>query len=243
MMLANHIQYTPKQNRQQTIAELRGRIQAYQQRRQFSPVLLSTGCDALDALFPCRGVRQGSLVEWVEDGVAAGAGTLSLAAGRRFSTAERPTILVDFQRQIYPLALSALGFDLPSLIVVRPRCEQEALWACEQSLRSKAVALVWARIDSLGAVAFRRLQLAAERSGAVGFLVRSVTVLKEPSWADVRLLVTPRPARAESSRFRVTVAYSRGRSVRATADIEIDALRGEIREIAKSQTHRLSLVS
>lgn len=125
-----------------------------------------------------------------------------------------------------------------------PRLEQEALWACEESLRCKAVAVVWATVEYLTGIAFRRLQLAAEESGGIGFLVRSATALKQPSWADVRLSVTPRPARGENPCFHVAVAYSRGQTMRSVADIEINALRGTLHEaVGKSQTYRVSAVS
>ena len=179
-MIANPTQNT----RKQTIVELRNRISAWERRSpQAQTACVSTGCDALDALFPGHGIRQGSLVEWIGDGDASGAGTLSLLVGRRLCKTDRPAILVDFQQQIYPVALSAFGFDLSTLIVVRPHCEREALWACQESLRCKAVAVVWARIERLTGLAFRRLQLAAEESGSVGFFVRPTAALNEPSWA------------------------------------------------------------
>jgi protein ImuA len=240
-MIAN----PPQNTRKQTITELQNRLRTWERRLpQTATACTSTGCDALDAMLPGRGIRRGTLVEWVEDGDASGAGTLALLVGRRFCETERPAILLDFRRQIYPGALSAFGFDLSTLIVVRPDTEREALWACEESLRCKAVAMVWASIDRLPGIAFRRLQLAAEESGGVGFFVRPRAALNEPSWADARLSVTPRPGRGASPRFRVTAAYSRGQTPSGAADIEIDALRGTPHEVfAQNQTHRMSVVS
>jgi protein ImuA len=236
-MIAEPIQNTQKP----TIVELRNQLRAWERcSRQVQTACISTGCDALDALFPGRGVRLGSLVEWVGDG----AGTLSLLVGRRLCETERPAILVDDRQQVYPVALSAFGFDLSRIIVVHPNSERETLWACEESLRCRAVAVVWASMEHLTDIAFRRLQLAAEESGVVGFLVRSTAALKQSSWADVRLLLTPRPAHDKSPRVRVSVAYSHGKTMRSETDIEIDALRGTLHEVfAKKQTHRLSLVS
>ena len=225
---------------------------------QVATACISTGCGALDAALPDRGIRPGSLVEWIEDGAASGAGTLALLVGRQFCQPGRPAIVVDLQRQIYPRALSACGFDLSTLILVRPRSEQETLWACEECLRCRAVALVWARIEHLPGIAFRRLQLAAEESGGVGFFVRPAAAIKQPSWAEVRLLVTPRPTREASPCFRVEVAYSRGKTRQAAVDIAIDALRGTLHDaiaekgtvsvndyepFAENPTNRLSLVS
>jgi protein ImuA len=213
---------------QQTIAELRGRLSRWERPRQKETKCVSTGCDAIDALFPDRGVRRGSLVEWVEDGAASGAAALALFVGRQLGDARRAAIFVDLKRQIYPPALAASGFDLAKMIVVHPSTEQETLWACEESLRCKAVALVWARIERLTGLAFRRLQLAVEESGGIGFLVRSAAALRQPSWADVRFRVTPRPAAGEWPRFQVTVAYSRGKIRQPAAEVEIDVRRGTI---------------
>ncbi len=236
----------PTENaRTHTVAELRKQLQEWERRSQRgSSTLVSTGCEVLDALLPGHGIRLGSVVEWIGDGSASGAGTLSLLVGRKCCEMERPMILIDFHREVYPVALAAFGFDLSKLIVVHPHSEQEALWACEESLRSKAVAIVWAKVEHLTGIAFRRLQLAAEESGGIGFLVRSTTALKQPSWADVRLVVTPRPSRCKAYRFQVSVAYSRGETMRSVTDIEIDALRGTFYEVvATSQTHRLPAVS
>jgi protein ImuA len=222
---------SPKQcdsPRAQTITELRSRLSRWERPRQKEMECRSTGCDALDALFPERGVRRGSLVEWVEDGAASGAATMAMFAGRQLSDARRAAIFVDFKRQVYPPALAASGFDLAKMIIVRPSTEQETLWACEESLRCKAVALVWTRIERLTGLAFRRLQLAAEESDGIGFLVRSAAALRQPSWADVRFVVTPRPAAGEWPRFQVKVAYSRGKTRQPAAEVEIDVRRGTI---------------
>jgi protein ImuA len=183
-------------------------------------------------------------VEWIGDGDASGAGTLSLLVGRRWCQSDRPAVLVDQKQQIHPVALSALGFDLSTLIFVHSKSEREALWACEESLRCKAVSLVWAKIERLTGLAFRRLQLAAEESRSTGFLIRPLTSLHQSSWADVRLLVRPRPSQSDSPCFHIEVAYSRGTTMRSTADFEIDAQRGTLHEVVvQPETYRMRVVS
>lgn len=230
--------------RKQRIVELQQQIRRWTRSSSATenPVC-STGCDALDALFPERGIQRGSLVEWIGDGVASGAGTLSLAAARRCCPADQGMILVDMLRQISPVALAALDFNLAHLVVVRPRSEQEVLWACEEALRCDAVGLVWARIARLTDTAFRRLQLAAEASAGIGFLLRPHNVLHQSSWAETRLLVQPRPSRTASPCWRVEVVYSQGRGTRSTADIQLDCLQGTIHESAQSSPDLMSVVS
>jgi protein ImuA len=222
-MISNPIQDI----RAQTIVELQHQIRRWEHRgQQAATNAISTGCDVLDSLFPGGGIRRGSLVEWIGQGEASGAGALSLLVCRQFGRADRPAILVEGSQPVYPVALTALGWNLASLVVVRTHSQRDALWACEESLRCKAVDVVWARVEQLTSLAFRRLQLAAEESGGVGFLVRSAAALKQPSWADVRLLVAPRPTGSDSLEFQVSVAYSRGQTMRSTANIAVDGLRG-----------------
>ena len=150
---------------------------------------------------------------------------------------------MDFNAQVYPLALAALGFDLSTLLVVRPNSERDVLWTCEESLRSGGINIVWAGIEHLAGIAFRRLQLAAEKSRAIGFLARPAGAIDQPSWADVRLLVTPRPAHGESLCLQVEVIYSRGRPAQSAANVEIDC-QGTLREFFyKNKTNFMPLVS
>jgi protein ImuA len=233
--------YTPSR---QKIAELQNRIWACQRRSPSGETAVtSTGCGALDELLPDHGIRPGSLVEWIGAGAASGAGTLSLLVGRCFCGADSTFLIVDYKREVYPVALAALGFDLARLLVVRPNSQHDALWACEEALRSGAVDIAWANIECLSGNAFRRLQLAAEQSRAVGFLIRPAGAIRQPSWADVRLLVAPRPARGESLCLGVEVLYSRGRPARSAANVEVDC-RGTLRELfCESKKDIVPLVS
>ena len=228
-------------NRQQTIAELRAKIRTHE--HQLPQDVVSTGSKILDQLFPGRGVRRGSLVEWVSRDEAGGAGTLSLWVARQFLEKHRPAIVVDPQRQIYPLAFLPLGSDPASLIFVRAG-GGESLWAIEQALRCEAVSIVWGVAHHLTPVVFRRFKLAAEQSGSVGFFLRSAEALGQPTWADVRLVVEPRPSPNESPRFRVQVAYSRGQVMQSSVDVQIDGLSGLICGVSDAhETPVVSLVS
>jgi len=240
-MFQTAINHTQKQ----VVVELQGLIRQWERRKpQAATDFISTGCDALDALFPGRGIRRGSLVEWIETQEASGAGTVALLVCRQLCTPQRLSVFIDGKCPIYPVALAALGFDLNAMILVRPDSKQEVLWASEEALRCEAVEFVWARIEQLSSMAFRRLQLAAEVANTVGFLVRPATAIAQPSWADVRLLVTPRITQGDSLGLRITVAYSRGRTEQSMADIEIDNTRGMFHEVSHSnQTHLMSVVS
>jgi len=228
-----------------TVADLQARIRSLE--RGTLPgeaTLWKTDCPALNALFPMQGIRQGSLIEWIEGGPASGAGTLSLLTGQQVCSRHKPFIAIDQRQQVYPLSLATLGFDLSRVVIVRPSKSQDALWACEESLRSGAAGIVWSWHDHLSPTAARRLRLAAEASSSVCFLVRPPKALRQPSWAEARLLVEPRYSQEESPRYRVSVTYSQGKPLRSVTDIQIDRHQGTIDELSPaSAKNSLSLVS
>lgn len=217
------------------IVELQSQIRAYERGASInSTTTASMGCDALDALLPSQGVRQGSIVEWLGEGDASGVGTVSLIAGRRVCPEGCPLVLIDTRHDLFPLSLSLLGFDFTRLVLIRPASEREALWACEEALRGQAVGLVWATIEQITSTSFRRLQLAAEASAGIGFLVRSAKAVRQPSWAEVRLKVRPCPSLHGSPSFRVDVVSSHGPNHHSTVDIMIDRLKGTLHGITHS---------
>lgn len=178
----------------------------------------SCGAEAVDRLLPSGGLRHGMLVEWV--GVAAGGSpaeesnakqratksvrarggppaathgaiTLGLLAAREACREGGVLVVIDRARTFYPPAAAAWGVDLGRLIVVWPQNARDELWAAVQALRSPVVAAVWASIDRLDGRAFRRLQLAAEEGRTLGALVRPPSARGRPTWAEVRLEISP----------------------------------------------------
>lgn len=215
--------------RKQTIVELQNQIWAREQGASpNAKTVYSTGCSDLDALLPSGGVRRGSLIEWIGNSSASRAGTLSLIAGKEVCPQESPVVLIDMQHELFPLSLSLLGFDLARVILIRPSSEKEALWACEEALRSESIGLVWANIERLSSTSFRRLQLASEAAAGIGFLVRSAKAIQQPSWAEARLLVRPSPSRQGSPCVQVEVASSYRKPRRSQADIMINRQKGTL---------------
>jgi len=99
-----------------------------------------------------------------------------------------PIVLIDTHGDFYPPAAEAFGISLDRLIVLRVRRAKDALWAAEQSLRSPAVGAVIAPLNDLDERDSRRLQLAAERSGCLGLILRPAH-RRAKSFAAVQMLV------------------------------------------------------
>jgi protein ImuA len=192
---------------------------------------IPSGCPPLDAALPERGVRGGTLVEWLADGEGTGAATLALRAACQACRSGGGLVVLDRRREFYPPAVLPLGIDPDQLIVVYPTDKADHDWAMDQSLRSGAVAatVAWpdAGGDLLDGRTFRRLQLAAEEGGGLGLLIRPAAARPLPSWADVRLLVEPLPGMEKGAsffprRWKVFLLRCRGGPGQRFVNVEID---------------------
>ena len=76
----------------------------------------------------------------------------------------------------YGPGLDCLGLPMQRLILVRVPRPVDALWACEEALKSRGVAIVIAELPEAGEAAdftaTRRLTLAARAGGGLGLLLR-----------------------------------------------------------------------
>lgn len=231
---------TPTVLETQTMLEtLRARVGCIAVARQDSGTVFSTGCAAMDAWLPQGGLHPASLTEWVaaHDSVAAGSLAILAAAHRLRQISDRPLVVVDPEGSLYPPALEALGVPVERLILLRPRSSADAIWAIDQSLRSGAVAAVWAmlamRLEDRDA---RRLQLAAETGRTPGLLVRDFHARGKPSFADVQFYVQDKKRHHLRHRQRdrtltlssdfetvsVTLDRVRGGVVGKSLDVQID---------------------
>lgn len=181
----------------------------------------STGFAALDRLLPSGGLLRGSLIEWLSASPGAGAGLLAVAAAIQAQRPGNVVVVIDRERRFYPPAAAAWGLDLSSAMLVHPANFHEEQWAVEQALRAEHVAAVIAHPPRLDARTFRRFQLAAEASGAVGLLVRPASARPERSWAAARWLVEPQPS-LTSWRLRIRLLHCRGRCAAESAAAEVD---------------------
>lgn len=120
-------------------------------------------------------------------------------------------IVVDPAGEFYPPAAYAVGWNVDRLVLVRPRTPAETLWALEQSLRCPGAGAVLACLDEQTPTIERRLQRATESGGGLGFLLRPESLRRRPSWADLRLGLTPLPTHGGGGRrWRLELLRARG---------------------------------
>lgn len=163
--------------------------------------------------------RRGALVEYLADG-GSGATTVALMTAREACRDGGALVVVNRSRRFYPPAAAMFGLNLAT-IVVRPPTRKDELWALNQTLRCPGVGAVLCWPDQLEERAFRGLQIAAERGGAVGLFIRPTTVRGRPSWSDTQLLVEALPS-GKLRRLRIEVLRSRGGSEGVCETLELD---------------------
>jgi protein ImuA len=136
---------------------------------------LSFGDPRLDGRFLGGGLPLGHWHEFsgegleVETGVSAAAFAACLAA----PLARRGEAVWVLRRDdLFAPGLAGLGFPAERLIQVCARDEAEALAVTEDALSTTGVVAVFTEVETVDLTAGRRLQLACERRGSTGFVIR-----------------------------------------------------------------------
>jgi protein ImuA len=157
------------------LSELRERVRRIERSRLAIHGVLPFEVAAIDRVLPAGGLARGALHEILgaggdeEDGALAAA----FAAGILGRLAGDGTVLWCLPRpDLYGHGLAVHGLDPAHIVLVRAPRDSEILWAMEEGLRTPGIAAVVGEVGTLAAVASRRLQLAAERSGITVFLLR-----------------------------------------------------------------------
>jgi protein ImuA len=228
-MLADGIE-----SRRDLVRALEARVRRWESARRPAGKPVTTGSPVLDRLLPNHGLNRGGLVEWLCDGVGSGATTLALFTARAACGERGVLVVIDPEQSFYPLAAAGWGIVLDNTIVVRPKDTRDHHWAWDQALACSGVSAVLGWPETIPARTFRRWQLAAERGGTLGLLMRPATARGSPTWSDVQWDVQPLPTPAAeddvSRRLRVELVRCRGGSPGATVDLIVDAERGEIHD-------------
>jgi protein ImuA len=196
---------------------------------------LALGIPFFGDLLPEGELPAGSLVELLATAEGAGAWTLALLLTRHACGERKALVIVDPRSCFYPPAASRLGIDLAHTIVVRPTTHSELHAALDQSLRCQAVGTVLGGCERLRAAESQRLKLAAEAGGGLGILLRPGGASSGPSFADLRMTVTPlSPEKGTGTvfcprRMRLDVMRCRGGRSGQSLVLEIDDETGHVR--------------
>ncbi len=130
-------------------------------------------CDSIDDALPggglsARGLPLGCIHE-VKGNPACVIAFASLLSARIAPTGT--VLYIEPDRSFYPLGLLPYGVNLQQWVHVRARRPRDLAWTVLEALRCPQVTAVLAVIEAGDLTFCRRLQLAAESSGATGFLL------------------------------------------------------------------------
>lgn len=161
--------------REGRLAALRAKIAGLETGGRGGGACLPFGDVAIDGAFLHGGLPLGQWHEFVGEGMeaetcAAPAAFAALAAAPLAAKGEAVWILR--RDDLFAPGLVGLGFPAERLIQVCARDEAEALAVAEDALATEGVSAVFAEVEGVDLTAGRRLQLACERRGATGFILR-----------------------------------------------------------------------
>lgn len=182
--------------------------------------VVSSGFPELDAVLPGGGLRRGTLVELLAAELGAGVMQVALRSAKSGMSDAMPLVIVDRDDSFHPPGLGDM-VDWRQVLLIRCRTNGEADWAADLALRTSGVGAVLLRFDDVDERRLRRLQLAAERSGALGLVVRHLPRQPEACFSDVRLQVTP-SFTAEGRCVQLQVLRSRQGGIGAVVHVRLD---------------------
>lgn len=129
----------------------------------------------LSMAFPGKVFPLGAIHEYHYQSKEDLASTSGLIAGIIASHLQKEgiTIWICGQRSVFPPALASFGLKPEQFLFVELGLEKERLWVMEEALKCQGVSAVIAELRQLDFTSSRRLQLAVERSGVTGFVIRN----------------------------------------------------------------------
>jgi protein ImuA len=140
--------------------------------RRFSRII--PVADEVDRWMPHGGLPAGCIHE-VKGASLASALAFSSILSARIAGEGGNIIYIAPARSLHPLGLLPYGMKLDQFLFVSVRRSQDLAWAVMEALRCSQVSAVMTVLDGVDLSASRRLQLAAETSGATGFFIGHTT--------------------------------------------------------------------
>jgi hypothetical protein len=186
---------------------------------------LRTGWKGFDDFLPGGGFRAGTTVEWLGDGDGSGMWSLALLSAARATAGRGGIVIFDRRGEFYPPGISSVSWGESCCVWVRSGTAREELWAWEQVLRSRGVAMAIGLMDGVSDQSLRRLARGAEQGETLGVWIRPVQARASPCWSAVRLifesLESPNLGGGRPSVRRGKLILARARQGRAGKEVEV----------------------
>lgn len=145
----------------------------------------------LDA-FPHKAFPIGAVHECVTATPAFAAATTGFVAGILSGLMKNsgPCIWISPDQILFPPAFSSFNLEPDRILFINAKKEKDICWAMEACLQTDGLAAVVCELPDLNFTISRRLQLAVEKSGVTGFVLRSSKNL-HPTACVSRWQITP----------------------------------------------------
>lgn len=155
-----------------TLSQLRERMDCLEgtQRRQRRTVPI---CDFIDNALPYKGLPLGCIHEVKSRDLASAIAFAALLSAR--ISAKGSVLYVAPGRSLHPLGLLPYGVKLEQWLHISARRPDDLIWTVSEAIRCPRANAVLAVMKKTDLTLCRRLQLAAESSGATGFLLGNAT--------------------------------------------------------------------
>lgn len=227
------------------LRQLVGRLERASQRPSVGTDIASLGfgLPEIDSALPCQGLTRGALHEVAGHGPDIEHGTAAaLLIALLLARLRGPVLWVSERRDLFAPGLAGAGLKPGRVIHVE--AGKSVLLAMEEGLRHPGLAGVVGEVGGkLGLAASRRLQLAAEASGVIAFVLRRSRQHDDPRLATpiaavtrwrVGCLPSPPPAHAHGmlglgpARWQLDLLRARGGNA-ATWIVEASDAKGRLR--------------
>ncbi len=106
-------------------------------------------------------------------------------------------VWVSTSRKLFPVSLRLFNVDPERIIFMDVTKEKDVLWIMEEALKCDGLAAVVAEVNGLSVIESRRLQLAVEKTGVTGFILRKDARKALASVATARWKISPVPSETE----------------------------------------------
>lgn len=179
----------------------------------------TTTLEALDDLAGAKAFARGAVHEILSEKGREPAMFFATVLARA-ACGDRAIVWSDPEKRLYPPAIAAAGIPLGRLLLLRPKNEKDELWALTECLRCSGVGVALACPKRLSTIEARRLQLAAERGGGVGILLRPQSAAATPYAAATRWLVSSMSGERTVQKWKVQLIHGHGGQVGKTVILE-----------------------
>lgn len=106
-------------------------------------------------------------------------------------------VWISTSRKLFPASLRAFNVEPERIIFMDVKTEKDVLWIMEEALKCDGLAAVVAELNQVSLTESRRLQLAVEKSGVTGFILRKDASKATSTVAAARWQISPLPSTAE----------------------------------------------